>query len=71
MDKEALLVPYTLGRTVVFLMLREPLEYMLWAVFCYIFFFFFYIFPIRKIKGLGKKNDYREAVENMNGPGPS
>jgi hypothetical protein len=41
MDREALLVP---GKTVAFSMLREPIEYLVWVVFCD----FFDIFPICK-----------------------
>jgi hypothetical protein len=33
-DREAILVPYTLGRTIAFSMLREPIEYLLCVVFC-------------------------------------
>jgi len=43
-DKKTLLVPYTLGRSVAFSMLKKPIGYLLWIVFCD--FFFFCIFPI-------------------------
>jgi hypothetical protein len=33
MDKEVLLVPYTLGRTIAFPMLRESIVYLLWVIF--------------------------------------
>lgn len=39
MDREALLVPYALGRTVAFLIFREPIGYLLWVIFCDFFFF--------------------------------
>jgi len=43
MDKESLLVLYTLGRTVAFSMFGELIGYMMWVFFMI---FFFDIFPI-------------------------
>jgi hypothetical protein len=43
MDKESLLVLYTLGRTVAFSMLTESIGYLLWVVFCGFFDIFFYM----------------------------
>jgi hypothetical protein len=40
MDREALLVPYTLRRIVAFPMLKEPIRYLLWVVFCDFFSYF-------------------------------
>jgi hypothetical protein len=54
MDREALLVSYALGRTVAFLMLREPIGHLLWVVFCDFFFTF--------SQYVGKGRGYREAV---------
>jgi hypothetical protein len=56
MDREALLIPYTLGRTVAFSMLKKPIGHLLWVLFCDFFFTFF----IYVEKGRG----YMEAVEN-------
>jgi len=53
MDMEALLVPYTLGRTLAFPMLREPIGYLLCVIFCIFFTFSLYV---------GKGRGYREAV---------
>jgi len=33
MDREALLVPYILGKTVAFSMFRESIGYLLWVIF--------------------------------------
>jgi hypothetical protein len=33
MDMKIFVVPYTLGRTIAFPMLREPIGYLLWVIF--------------------------------------
>jgi hypothetical protein len=43
MGREAFFVPYTLGKTVAFSILKEPIRYLLWVIFCD---FFFDIFSI-------------------------
>jgi hypothetical protein len=53
--REALLVPYTLGRTLKFPMLRELIGYLLWVVFCDFFDIFLFV---------GKGSGYREIVGN-------
>jgi hypothetical protein len=57
MDMEAFLVPYILGRTVAFTMLREPIGYLLWVFFVIFFFYIFFLY-------VGKGMCYREAVGN-------
>jgi hypothetical protein len=57
MGRKALLVLCTLGRTVAFPMLREPIGYLLWVIFCDFFFFTFFLY-------VGKGRGYREVVGN-------
>jgi uncharacterized membrane protein len=54
-DKKTLLVPYTLGRSVAFSMLKKPIGYLLWIVFCDFFFFAFSLY-------VGKGRRYTEGV---------
>jgi hypothetical protein len=54
MGREAFFVPYTLGKTVAFPMLKEPIGYLLWVIFCDFFFltFFLYVGKIMSYKKL-------------------
>jgi hypothetical protein len=56
MNREALLIPYVLGRTVAFLILRKPKGYLLWVFFVILLTFFLYI---------ENKISYKEAVVNV------
>jgi hypothetical protein len=57
MGREAFFVPYTLGKTVAFSMLKEPIGYLLWVIFCDFFFLTFFLY-------VGKIMSYKKAVRN-------
>jgi hypothetical protein len=55
-DNEVFLVSYTFGKIIAFLMLRKPIGYLLWVVFCdYFLKFFIYV---------GKRMDYKKVIGN-------